>query len=112
MKVVLVEPKKCARIVEIEDTLEAMQNAVGGLIEMVYPFFDFVALVCNGEGKILGLPPNRALFTSGGELIDIIYGSFFIVGCTEDGHTSLSDEQAVKYSQMFFAPEEFIIHDI
>lgn len=62
MKVVLLEPRKYAKVVEIEHTLENMQKVVGGYIEAVYPFEDEVAVICNEEGKLLGLPLNRALY--------------------------------------------------
>lgn len=38
-----------------------MQEIVGGTIQVLYPFAEPVALVCNDEGKLLGLPLNRAL---------------------------------------------------
>jgi hypothetical protein len=47
MKVLLVEPGKAPKGTELEGTLEAMQKAVGGLMEAVYPFEDAVALICN-----------------------------------------------------------------
>lgn len=60
MKVLVVEPQKPCRVQEI-DGLAAMQQIVGGDIEAVYPFQDSAALVCNAEGKLLGLPMNRPL---------------------------------------------------
>ena len=50
MKVVLVEPRKKARVVEIDHTLEAMQKTVGGYIE-TFQLDDEVYIVCNEEGK-------------------------------------------------------------
>lgn len=61
MKVLLVEPNADPRIIEIDGSLAAMQSLVGGLIETVYPFSDLVALICNDEGKLAGLPQNRPL---------------------------------------------------
>ena len=52
---------KTPTIQEIDGSLESMQRIVGGDIEAVYPFDDPVALVCHGEGKLLGLPMNRTL---------------------------------------------------
>lgn len=60
MKVLVVEPQKPCRVQEIE-SLADMQQLVGGDIEAVYPFQEPVALVCNSEGKLLGLPMNRPL---------------------------------------------------
>ena len=47
IKVVLLEPGKLARAVEIDASLAGMQKTVGGLIEPFYPFEDEVAIICN-----------------------------------------------------------------
>ena len=60
MKVLVVEPQKPCRVQEIE-SLADMQQLVGGDIEAVYPFQELVAVVCNADGKALGLPMNRPL---------------------------------------------------
>lgn len=39
-----------------------------------------MALICNDEGKLLGLPANRALRDSEGNLYDIVCGTFFLCG--------------------------------
>lgn len=52
--VLLVEPGKYPKPIEIEDTLEAMQEVVGGDIEEYMPFEDEVAIICNEEGKMNG----------------------------------------------------------
>ena len=49
MRVLMVEPGKEAVETEIENSLEAMQAAVGGYIEMIQPYADDVALICNVE---------------------------------------------------------------
>ena len=53
MKVVLVEPRKQARVVEIDHSLESMQKIVGGYIE-TFQLDDEVFIVCNEEGKLNG----------------------------------------------------------
>ena len=45
MKILRVEPEKSPEIVDMEGTLEALQAAVGGYIEAVYPWDDPVAIV-------------------------------------------------------------------
>ena len=108
MTVVLVEPNKEARIVKIDNTLKAMQKTVGGYIEAVYPYDDNVAIVCNEEGKIAGLPLNRALKDADGKVYDIIAGTFFVAGLTEDNFGSLTNEQKNQYLKEFEHPEKFI----
>lgn len=55
-----------------------MQELVGGYIEAI-PLTEKLSLVCNEEGKMQGLKPNRILIVDGKE-IDVICGNFFIVG--------------------------------
>ena len=61
MNVLLVQPESYPKAVTIGSDLESLQAAVGGSIEVVYPFEDSVGLIMNEEGKIEGLPLNRAL---------------------------------------------------
>lgn len=108
MKVVLVEPKKKARVVEIDHTLEAMQKIVGGYIE-TFRLDDEVYIVCNEEGKMGGFQPCRAIWYEG-ELIEIIFGTFFICAAPWDSESfeSLTDEDAQHYAEQYMAPEYFV----
>lgn len=54
----LVESFKEPRITKISTDLSALQKAVGGYIEAVYPFSDSVVVIVNEEGKLEGLPLN------------------------------------------------------
>lgn len=107
MKVLVVEPEKKPYTKEIEGGLESLQTEVGGLIEAVYPFSDPVAIICNEEGKINGLPLNRALRDEDGNVYEIIAGTFLIAGTTEDNFGTLSDELIEKYKKLFRYPELF-----
>ena len=97
IRVLIVEPLEMPREAIIPNTLKAKQEIVEGLIEAVYPFQDQVALVCNDEGKLIGLPLNRRV---GG---DIIAGTFIVCGIDNRNasFSSLSDEQVKRYSEMF-----------
>ena len=105
--VVVVEPGKEPRIEEIDSGLESLQGMVGGYIQAIYPYDDPVALICNEEGKLEGLPLNRALRDEDGDIYDIVSGAFLVVGLTEDNFGSLSGELAIKFSQEFKQPESF-----
>ena len=72
IKCLLVEPYKLPKEIEIDNTLEAKQKIVDGLIECVY--FNDVMIICNEEGKINGMIPNRDIGS------DIVFGPFLIVG--------------------------------
>ncbi len=82
----------------IPNTLKAKQEKVEGLIEYTYlPNDDNVVIICNEEGKINGMGPNR---DTG---YDIVFGPFLIVGETSDDgeDRSLTDEQISKYKEYF-----------
>ena len=88
--------------VYIYDTLAGMQETVNGSIEYFEPWDDHIAIVCNEEGKINGMRPNRKVYSESGRLLDIIYGDFFIIGVDDEGgNVSLTDEQVNKYMTMF-----------
>ena len=80
-----------------------MQAAVGRPIQAIYPIPEPVALICHEEGKLLGLPLNRALRDKDGEIYDIIAGPFFLCGAPpdRDTFTSLTPEQMVHYKDRF-----------
>lgn len=100
MKVLIFEPGKKAKVQEIGNSLEAMQAVVGGYIQAIYPWEDEVALVCNDEGKIAGLPLNRLIFDDEGNLVDVIAGTFFICSAPieSENFESLTEEQIIYYS--------------
>ena len=110
MLVVIVEPGKQAYAKEIQGTLNEMRDIVGGTIQAVYPFEKPIALICNDEGKLLGLPPNRGLRDGRGVLYDVICGTFFLcaVPSDSDRFESLPEELAAKYEKLFGTPELFL----
>ena len=92
---------KTPTVQEIDGSLRSMQELVGGTIQAVYPFDDPVALVCNDEGKLLGLPWNRALTDDHGVPYDIVCGTFFVVGIGDENFTSLTEQQVEKYGKKY-----------
>lgn len=107
MKVIIIEPKKKPVVREIEGGLKSLQSVVGGYIQPIYPFDDPVAIICNEEGKLNGLPANRALYHNG-EIYDILVGTIIIAGLTEDNFGDLPDELIEKYMDRFYCGEEFM----
>ena len=73
MNVLVVEPGYLPYEKEING-LEEMQAVVGGWIEAIYPYEEEVAIVCNEEGLINGLPVNRSVPGGYGG----VFGTFFI----------------------------------
>lgn len=98
LTVLYVEPKKIPKQITIKNTLEEKQKLVGGLIEYTNLIDDnSVLLICNEEGKILGLPYNRDIGH------DIIVGPFILVGNDQrlGEDISLTEEQIKKYTNAF-----------
>lgn len=110
MKILFIRPMEVPKEMEIEDSLEEMQRLVGGYIQEIMPFEDDVALVCNDEGKFMGLPLNRAIRDERGQLADIIAGNFFLCRAPVESENfeSLSEEQVKKYEKRFHNPERFL----
>lgn len=103
IRVLLVEPHKHPRLVEVEHTLENLQGLVGGWIGATYPWDDLVGLVYDDDGMAKGYEPNRAL-----EDYDILLGTFFVCGLGEEDFASIPDDLALKFARKFWAPESFI----
>ena len=75
IKVLALLPMELPKEIELDNTLEAMQKFVGGLIECITlsDTGSEVTLVCNDEGKLLGLPLNRPLW----DVADVLAGRDF-----------------------------------
>lgn len=106
IRALLVKPNEIPKEVFIENTLEAKQEIVGGYIQMCHPVLhdDTAVIICNEEGKLMGLEPNRTLYLESGEPYDIICGDFIVVDAPEDSDDfgSLTKEQVRKYSIMYY----------
>ena len=103
MRILIVAPDRHPRMAEIPHTLEAMQQTVGGYIEITYPWKDPVALVCDEEGILKQLPFNRLVAPQ-----SAIFGTFFLCGIGEEDLTDLPEELADKYMRLLYAPERLI----
>ncbi len=106
MRVLYVEPGKAPYETEIPNSLEGEQQAVQGLIDLVYLDRGGI-LVCNDEGKLIGMEGNRVLDNG-----TIIAGPFFIVGDAGEDFCSLTDEQAAHFMERFREPEEISQEDV
>ena len=106
LNVLMVEPGATPIKTVLENSLSAMQEAVGGMIEFVY-ISDTAAILCNEEGKLIGLEGNRSVGN------DIIVGTFYVLGHTNDGNCcSLPKDELEKYEARFMAPESFTQEEI
>ena len=103
--VVKVEPMKPPVIDTLVNDLDHLQKAVSigadyqGLIEFV-GLEENVSILCNEEGKLIGLPPNRRFYD------DILCGVFYVVAEDKNGNLiSLSPAQQDKYLKRFAIPD-------
>jgi hypothetical protein len=111
IKALKIAPLERPEICYLENTLEALQKAVSigadyvGLIEII-DLDERTCIVCNEEGKLINLMPNRRL----GD--DIICGVFYVVGQNDEGDlTSLTDEEIERYAKQFADIEYFMQSD-
>lgn len=107
IKVLMVEPGKHPKVTMLKDDLDSLQKAVSigadyqGLIEII-SIGNGDCILCNEEGKLIGLKGNRRLGR------DIIVGTFYIMGEDEDGNlVSLSEKKIQHYTEQFWLPEAF-----
>ena len=87
MKVIIKEPGQRSRVTEIENSLSALQEAVGGYIETV-TFAEDCCIICNEEGRLQELPYN--LTFCGVSFV----GTILFVGVLGDEFADLSKEYA------------------
>ena len=107
IKVLMVEPGNHPMLTTLANNLDALQKAVSigadyqGLIEIV-SLGNGDCIMCNEEGKLIGLEGNRRL----GD--DILVGVFYIMSENEDGDlVSLSERKIKHYTNVFWEPETF-----
>ena len=105
IEVLMVEPGREPRIVRLDNNLESLQAAVSigadyrGLIERI-SLSDEVCILCNEEGKLIGLEPNRRLWS------DVLCGVFYVTGQDKEGNLcSLSAKDREHYKEFFAIPE-------
>ena len=106
IKVLIVEPDQHPRIETIKNEYETMNKIVGGLIEEIH-LDDYTVLICNEEGKLRGLQPNRQV----GQ--DVIVGTFFIA--SDQGMeelVSLQEDQIEKYTKRFYEIEDHSLQEV
>ena len=100
-RMLVIEPHKAPYEAVIPDELESLQEAVGGYIEITYPFEDNAIVISNEESKLIGMDGNR-------RVNDQIYAGPMLISA-DDGSgelADLADKQIAKYTEMFRYPEE------
>ncbi len=101
--VLIVEPGKNPCPSTIADNLETLQQIVGGPIEAGSYLPQRVMLICNGEGKNMGLPPNRP---NPADSTDTICGTFLLCSFEGEHFASLTPAQQTQFQAYFALPSE------
>lgn len=84
MRAIRKRPGQEPQIIDVENSLEALQREVDGWIETV-TFAEDACVICNEEGRIQGLPFNL-------ELLGVLFfGTILIVGIDVENFTDLGD---------------------
>lgn len=112
MAILVVEPLKVPYVKEISGSLASIQAVVGGYIQAIYPFEGGeLALICNEEGKLVGLPFNRALRDEEGRVYDIVAGTFFLcrVPANSESFSGLTEDQIEWGKERFRCTEIFML---
>ena len=102
IRVLYVQPGKYPEEIKIPNTLETFQKYVCGSIESVRLDRD-TYIICNDEGKLLPLPPNRLYGST-----DFFAGPFLICGDGGEDLISLTDSQITKYEKKYHSPLIFL----
>lgn len=97
IKVIVKEPGKPFEVRDVKNTLGQLQELVGGYIETVNLFTNAV-IICNEEGRIKGLPEQRAFGTQWA-------GPVVLAGVDGDEFTDVLDI-AIEHPALFGLTEE------
>lgn len=110
IKVLMVEPGKAPAVTTIKNELHSLQEAVSigaecvGYIEII-GIDDNVCILCNEEGKLINLEPNRRFYN------DVICGVFYVVGEDDEGNLTSLPEKFIKYYTDYFSSIEELTSD-
>lgn len=88
-------PGKSPEIIQVNNTLEALQKEVGGYIESVTIATD-CAILCDEEGRLKGKPVNCGVANI------IFVGTILVVGIKGEEFASLPASQIMTIMRLIF----------
>ncbi len=107
MRVLRKAPEQKAEVIEIDGSLESLQKETGGYIQAV-PLFDSLSIICNEDGKMVGLPFNFRLGN-----YDEVVGTVIFVREEKDNFCSVTDGDIKKICNHFgFESTEYVTRDL
>lgn len=105
MKAIYIQPQEEAMEIDMNGTLDTLEELLNGAISFVELDEDAV-IVCNADMRYAGLETNRQLDDG-----TAIYGGFLITGRRGKRLCSLTDEQIDGYIERFGEPEYYHQYD-
>jgi hypothetical protein len=103
IKVLVKEPYKKAEVKEVEDELKTWQALVCGTIQVVsFPKANKIDIICNDEGKLLGLDGNFFL----PEYEDCIVGTAVMVSYNDEGDFIGLNEEQIELAKSYIEEYE------
>lgn len=97
IRVAVFRPNEEVTFEDLQNDLESMQKLVGGYIENLRISQD-LHLVCNEEGKLQGLPPNRTVASSLG-LFNTVTGTFFVTRESEGNYIGIQESDEAQLAE-------------
>ena len=95
------EPGKNPEVIDIENTLQALQDEVGGYIEAVTIAADAV-VICNEDGRLRGMEPNCTIAR-----VDFV-GPILVVGREGEEFCGLDPHVADRLADMFAFTDDMV----
>ena len=99
IEILVVSPGTAPYPHTLDNSLEAMQELIGGTVTSFDAGVSGTVGIAHDEGLLLRLPPNRHIPATGA----VIFGTFFIAGSGINLH-SLTPEQMSEAAKMFEHP--------
>lgn len=93
----------------IENSLESKQKYVDGLIQVV-SLDSNIDIICNDEGKLQGLKPNRA-FMNGEDILDVFVGNILACRHDSEGNFTSIKEEDIPTIEKYLKPIGGVIGD-
>ncbi|HSW76130.1 MAG TPA: DUF3846 domain-containing protein [Candidatus Saccharimonadales bacterium] len=112
IQVVIIEPGEKPYKKTIANNLEAFREIVGGYIENLFIGRTAkdarIGIVLNEEGKLIDLPFNKKIITSG-NVSDWLAGTIFITAYNMEGdNVSLNDDECEHFIKKFSSTEVYL----
>ena len=93
MTAIIKPPGQPAFTREIENSLKALQDLVGGYIEPVR-LSGGICMIVNEEGKLQNLPVNQTATDLSAAYNDVIVGNAILLGTTDEDFIGLTERAA------------------